>query len=138
MHEEEVKWEIINLNQKKATCHGTIPAKILKQFCDSYLPIITKIINESITEGTFPGELKFAEVTPLFKKLDCMSKENYRPISLLSHMSKVFERILCNQLNTFMKDKLSNIISGFRKGHSAQHSSHCFLKVCKDFIIHME
>ena len=82
VHEKEVKREIMNLNSKKATCHGAIPAKILKQFCDSYLPIITKIINESITEGTFPSELKLAEVAPFFKKLDCMNKENYRPISL--------------------------------------------------------
>ena len=51
-----------------------------------------------------------------------MNKENYRPISLLSHRSKVFERILYNQLNDFIKDKLSNILTGFRKGHSAQHS----------------
>ena len=63
VHEEEVKREIMNLNSKKATCQGAIPAKILKQFCDSYLPIITKIIKESITEGTFPIELKLAEVT---------------------------------------------------------------------------
>ena len=99
-----------------------IAAKILKQFCDSYRPIITKIINESITEGTFQSELKLAEVTSVFKKLDCMNKENYRPVSLLSHMSKVFEKILYNQLNGFMKDKLSNILTGFQKGHSAQHS----------------
>ena len=123
VHEEEVKQEIMNLNSKQATCPGVIPAKILKQFCDSYLLIITKIINESITEGTFPSELKLAEVTPVFKKLDCMNKENYRPISLLSHMSKVFERILYNQLNDFMKDKLSNILTGFRKGH--MHNTHC-------------
>ena len=51
-----------------------------------------------------------------------MNKENYRPVSLLYHMSKVFERILCNQLNDFMKDKLSNVLADFRKGHSAQHS----------------
>ena len=122
VHEKEIKQEIMNLNSKKATCHGTIQAKILKQFCDSYLPIITKIINGSITEGTFPKELKLAEVTPVFKKLDCMNKENYRPVSILSHMSKVFETILYNQLNDFVKDKLSNILTGFRKGHSAQHS----------------
>ena len=101
-----------------------MPAKILKEFPDSYLPVITKIINESITEGTFPSELNLAEVTPVFKKLDCMNKENYRPISLLSHMSKVFERILYNQLtiNDFVKVELSNIRTGFRKGHSTQHS----------------
>ena len=53
MLEKEVKREIVTLNSKKPTCHGAIPAKIIKQFCDSYLPIITKIIIESFTEGTF-------------------------------------------------------------------------------------
>ena len=42
-----------------------------------------------------------------------MNKENYRPISILSPMFKVFERIFYNQLNDFMKDKLSNILTGF-------------------------
>ena len=51
-----------------------------------------------------------------------MNKGNYRPVSLLSHMSKVFERIVYNQFNDFMEDKLFNILTGFRKGHSAQHS----------------
>ena len=55
-----------------------MPAKILKQFCDSYLPIITKIINESITKGNFPSDLKLAQVTPVFQRLDFMNKENYR------------------------------------------------------------
>ena len=122
MHEKEVKREIMNLNSKKAKkCHRTISAKIIKQFCDSYLPIIPKITDENSTEGTFPSELKLGQVTPVFKELDRMNKENYRPVSLLSHMSKVFERILYNQLNDFMKDKLSNILAGFRKGHSVQH-----------------
>ena len=43
-----------------------LAAKNIKQFCDSYLPIITKIINENINEGTFPSEFKLAEVTPVF------------------------------------------------------------------------
>ena len=66
VHEKEVKWKIMNLDSKNSTYHGAIPAKILKQFCDSYLPIITKIINESITEGPFPSELKLAEKTTVF------------------------------------------------------------------------
>ena len=61
-------------------------------------------------------------MTPVFKKFDCMIKENYRPVSLLSHMSKVFEKILYNQLNDFIKDKLSDILTGFQKCHSARHS----------------
>ena len=92
VHEKEVKREIMNLNFKKTKCHDPIPAKILKQVCKSYLPIITKI-TKSITERTFKSELKIAEVTPVFKKLDCMNMENYKPVSLLSHISKVFERI---------------------------------------------
>ena len=66
VHEKEVKLEIMDLNFKKATCNGAIPAKILKQFCDSYLRIITKLTDQSITEGTFPSELKLAEVTTVF------------------------------------------------------------------------
>ena len=42
-----------------------------------------------------------------------MNKENYRSISILSHMFKIFERIFYNQLNDFMKEKLSNILTGF-------------------------
>ena len=122
VHEKEIKWEIMNSNSKKATSNGGIPDKILKKFWDSYLPISTKIINESITERTLPSELKLAEVTPAFTKLDCMSKENYRQVSLLTHISTVFERTFYNQLNDFTKNKLSNIVAGFRKGHSAHHS----------------
>ena len=107
LHEKEVKREVMNLNSKEATCYGAIPAKILKQYCNSHLPIMSKIINEIITERTFPSELKLAELTPVFKKLDCMNKENYRLVSLLSHLSKVFESILYNQVNDFIKDKLS-------------------------------
>ena len=69
-----------------------------------------------MTEGTFPNELK------LQKKLNCMNKENYRPVSLLSHMSKVFKIVLYKDFNNFMKDKISSILTSFRKGHSAQHS----------------
>ena len=51
-----------------------------------------------------------------------MNKDNCRPVSLLSRISKVFERILYNQLKDFMKNKRSYVLTGFRKGHSAQHS----------------
>ena len=60
-----------------------------------------------------------------------MNKENYSPASLLSHMSKGFERILYNQLNYFMKDKLSNILTGFQKGHSVQHLSYIMIEKWK-------
>ena len=56
-----------------------------------------------------------------FKKKDDLDKENYRPVSVLSHVSKVFVRIMYQQIEEFMKDKLSNLLTGFRKNHNTQN-----------------
>ena len=69
----------------------------------------------------FPEELKRSKVVPLYKKLDPIKKENYRSVSLLPHVSKVFERIIYKQINTYMEDKLSEYLTGFRKSHGTQH-----------------
>ena len=76
---EDVKKEIINLNVKKSSTNGSIPATILKQCVDEYLPFLTKAINHAITENIFPEQLKKSEVIPLHKKKDHLRKENYRP-----------------------------------------------------------
>ena len=59
---------------------------------------------------------------PVYKKLDSLEKENYKPVNLLPHTSKVFERIIYKQINTYMEDKISNYVTGFRKSHGTQHS----------------
>ena len=51
-----------------------------------------------------------------------MNKENYRPVSLLPHLSKVFDRITYKQINSYMEDKLTKCLTGFRKLHGTQHS----------------
>ena len=119
---EEVKCQILELNPQKSTIKNDIPIRVLKQFCEIYLPILTKIINTSLIQGKFPEALKIAEVTPIFKKSDCLNKENYRPISILSSVSKVFEKIMYAQINKFMENKFSKCLTGFRKGHSTQHT----------------
>ena len=119
---EDVKKEMINLNVKKSSTNGFIPAIILEQYVDVYLPFLTKAINHAITENTFPEQLKKSEVIPLYKKEDPLKKENYKPVSLLPHVSKVFERIIYKQINIYMKDKLSKNITGFRKSHGTRHS----------------
>ena len=58
---------------------------------------------------------------PLFTKEDPLTKENYTPVRLLSHMSKVFERLLYKQIETFMNNKLSIKLSGFHKNYNTQH-----------------
>ena len=85
------------------------------------MPHLTVTINYSLRENIFPEELKRSEVIPLYKKLDPLKKENYRPVSLLPHVSKVFERIIYKQINTYMEDKLSKYLPGFRKSHGIQH-----------------
>ena len=57
----------------------------------------------------------------LFVKKDPLNEENYRPVILLSHMSKVFERLLYKQIETFMNNKLSIKLSGFRKNYNTQY-----------------
>ena len=83
---------------------------------------ITDCINESIVNNTFPNCLKLATITPLFKCGDITDKSNYRPISILPLLSKIFEKIIYEQLNTYMDNFLNELLCGFRKGHSTQHA----------------
>ena len=70
----------------------------------------------------FSNNLKLADISPIYKKEDSFKKENYRPVSILPHLSKVFERILYTQIDTFMAAKFSPYLSGFRKNRNAQYS----------------
>ena len=85
---EEVQKVIKPLNKEKSAISSCIPVKVLIDSVDTYLQVFTDIINSSIRNDTFPEELKLAEVTPLFKKADPFHKVNFRPINLLSHVSK--------------------------------------------------
>ena len=67
---EEIKREILNLNNKKTSREGDIPVNILKDAIDTYLPILTKVINSSIEQNEFSNELKLADVIPIYKKKD--------------------------------------------------------------------
>ena len=128
--ELDVKKEILNLSCKKATRKGDIPAKILKNSINTYLSELTTLINNCLKEGVFPDDLKLADITPIFKKKDSLNKENYRPVSILPHLSKMFERILYKQIDSFMKNKFSPYLRGFRKNHNAQYS---LLKMIKNW-----
>ena len=71
---------------------GDIPAKIIKIAKEEIAEPIRNCINSSISTGTFPDELKIADIVPVFKKEDPKDKTNYRPISLLPLISKIFEK----------------------------------------------
>ena len=61
-----------------------------------------------------------AEVLPIFKKGDALLKENYRPVSILSHVSKIFERLLFNQIEKYFES--INALTGFRKNHGTENA----------------
>ena len=83
---------------------------------------ITNCINKCISIKSFPDELKVADVIPVLKKEDPNNKANYRPISLLPLISKIFERVLFEQIEKFSEKILSPKLCGFRKGHSTPHA----------------
>ena len=89
---------------------------------DAYLPQLTNSVNYSFQHNNFPQELKRSKAIPLYKKLDSLPKENYRPVSLLPHISKIFKRIIHKQITSYTKVKLNSCITGIQKSHGTQHS----------------
>ena len=113
--------EIKNLNTNKPTTFNNIPAKILVENNEICSPFISKIYNDSILHTNFPEALKKADITPAHKKDERTSKENYRPVSILPSVSKIFERIMYNQIYSYMNKYLSHYLCGFRKSYNTQH-----------------
>ena len=101
-----------------------IPAVIGKKCIEYYIDPLTHIINNSIKEGVFPSELKLARVVPLLKSGDSSQLTNYRPISILSFFSKIFEIIMYNHIVDFMDSNCSiyKYQFGFRQRHSTQQA----------------
>ena len=119
---KDVEDEMMKLNIKKGTTFKNIPPKILKENSDICSPIIKELINDAFKKNKFPDELKVADVTPVFKKDDATNVKNYRPISVLPVNSKIFERIIHNQMSGFINDHLSPILCGYRKKFNTQHA----------------
>ena len=84
--------------------------------------MLTRCFNSSLDTGSFPSELKLADVIPVHKKGAKTDKGNYRPISLLPALSKVLEKLVSIQLLHLIQNKLSKYLCGFRKGFSTQYA----------------
>ena len=112
---------ISSLDKRKPTTVNNIPTKILVENYDIISPFITKILNDSKYKSDFPSALKLADVTPSHKKDERIIKGNYRPVSILPPVSKVFERNMYNQIYSYVDKYLSPFLFGFRKGFSTLH-----------------
>ena len=132
--EEDFLKEIKKLNPRKSTQSTDIPIKLLKENADIFASYLCDFFNQSIENFEFPSILKNANITPVFKKGYRGSKENYRPVSILPVISKIFEKLLCKQITIFMDPLLSKYQCGFRKGYSAQHCLLAMLEKWKNAV----
>ena len=117
---EEVLTELKNLDVSKTTQLEGIPTKIVKENLNIFATFLTNDINKCIRKGEFPDKLKTADITPAFKRGDKHDKSNYRPVSILPILSKVYEKCLYKQIENYMENILSNVQCGFRKGFNTQ------------------
>lgn len=118
--EQDVKDVLKCLKTNKAYGPDGISPKVLKEGEPCLYKILTKIFNLSLTKGVFPSDGKLANVCPIFKKAEEFFSSNYRPISLLSAIAKVFERVVFKHLFNFFKDTFKKTLdqSGFLPGNS--------------------
>ena len=115
--------KVTNSLLPKSSCgHDDISTKFIKSIAPVLLQSITLIINQSLISGIFPDKLKIAKVIPLHKKECIMLMDNYRPVSLLTAISKIIEKVVHIQLYTYFdKNKLLFVSQyGFRGEHSTE------------------
>ena len=119
---DDIEKIIRNLKPKSSAGCDNISTKLLKEIENVISRPLSIIINQSLCTGIFPEKLEIAKVIPLYKKDDDRSFGNYRPISLLSSISKIFERVAFNQLYEYFTSNglLYESQYGFRKLHSTE------------------
>ena len=116
--------KIISSSPTKSCALDPIPTWLLKQCQDHLAPILATIVNASLSCAEFPTELKKAFLTPVIKKIiiDCEIFKNYRPVSNLSFISQLVERVVCVQLVEHLKTNNMHEIfhSAYRQLHSTE------------------
>ena len=90
-------------------------------YADFFADYIYLQFNEAVDSLKFADFFKSADISAAFKQGSRNKKENYRPISILPLISKIFEKIICRQLSNHFDNILSKFQCGFRKGYSPQH-----------------
>ena len=112
----------------KTSQSNDISANLIKEYSNIFTTIIVKDINKCMHNGTFPKSFKISKV---YKKDEPYDKNNYRQISILSNLSKIYERYMYAEINAYFDDILSKFQCGFRKGCRAEH---CLLYMIEKII----
>ena len=104
----------------RATAGNSISSKTLKLSANTSADILQKLFNDILSTGNFPDNMKLADITLVFKKKDPLKKENYRLVSILSAISKIFERLTQKQIVSYMETFLSPYLCGYGKIFNTQ------------------
>ena len=120
----EVLKELQSLRRDTSTGPDNIPARYIKLAMDVICAPLTHIINSFINHSAFPTSWKKARIVPIGKITNPTEKSDFRPISILPVLSKVFERLIANQVIDFIESMhiYKNTVAGFRKGFCTGHS----------------
>jgi len=134
---ESVEKSLRTLKNSKSTGLDKLPAKMLKIAANTIAPSLAYIFNLSLTTGIYIDDWKNARVTPIFKSENRRLCENYRPISILPIVSKVFEREVFKQVYTFLTD--NNLLSKFQSGFRPKHSTlTALIQMCDQWMHDMD
>ena len=131
---EETFKEVALLSDKKASQASDIPVKIVKENRDLIARFILHNFNNASSCSEYPASLKYADITPIFKKDDKTDKTNYRPISILLNLSKIYEQFMQNQMYPYLHKIFSKYQCGFSKGYNAQHCLMAVIEKLRKFL----
>ena len=129
--------KIMKLKTNKGAGLDNIPIKLINDVAVVISPYLCLIFNQSLSEGKFPNDWKSARVCPIFKSGKRDECANYRPISILSAISKIFEKLVFEQVNQYLTTNkiLTDYQSGFRKGFSTCSS---LLRTTNKWLVNMD
>ena len=113
----EVKKVLNSINPKKATGCDLIPPRVVQQSAEVLCYPFATLFNYVLDAGKVPRQWKFGEITPLYKKDKDLERSNYRPITILPSFSKVFEKIVNNNISPHFESIYHKYVFAYRKHH---------------------
>ena len=117
---KQVQEILQKLNPRKATGFDKINPRILKIGCRELAPSLTEIFNQSIRNGVWITQWKRGEWVPIFKKEDRQIEKNYRPMTVLPCVDKVYEKLLGQQIVEFMDIRFNEAVTAYRPQNSCE------------------
>ena len=122
--EEEVKWVVATLPAITSSGYDNISNVLLKEIIDPLAKVLVEIFNKSMATGEFTSPMKLAEIVPLYKNKEHYIDSFYRPISLLTTISKILEKIMYRRVYSYLQNtgQIYNNQYGFRANHSCEHA----------------